>query len=205
MVTILCPHRFLVSVAQRIFIYAVPELSPLCEGIPSQIIDVTPLVVHEESNTDDHKWLQHNLCSHQTEHWLSTMAESANGGFDIIILPAAGQPTETLIHYAVGACDFGPSRAIWSKVPSLSILDEIELRSCALFTYADTHAGYMRLGRSKAPDPSRYTSIPIAGNTGRIRDLAWDEQSGLICISVSSWDGEREVMDLVVVELIAGL
>jgi len=204
MTTILCPHRFLVSVAQRIFIYAIPELSPLCEDIPLQIIDVTPLAVHEESNTGDHKWLQHNLCSHHTENRLSTVAESANGGFDVIILPSAGQPTETLVRYAIGTCDFGPSRAIWSKVPSFS-MDEIELRSCALFTHADTHVGYMRLGRSKAPNPSRCSSIPIAGNTGRIRDLAWDEQSGIICISVSLWDGEREVMDLVVVELIQGL
>ena len=42
----------------------------------------------------------------------------------------------------------------------------------------------------KRPIPHVFFSIPITGQTGAIRDLTWEEQSGLICILVCRRNGE---------------
>jgi hypothetical protein len=153
--------------------------------VPLQAVVVTPLAVFADTQADEQRKMPWNcLCSHHDGNRLPAVAE-----LDIVVFPPAGQTAGTLVRHATWMCDFGPSRAIWyNTLPDES--DEIELRSCTIFTHVDAHAGYMRLGRSKAPDPSRLFSIPITGQTGAIRDLTWEEQSGLICILVCRRNGE---------------
>ena len=196
----LCPHRFLVSVAQHITIYAIPELKFIRGGMPSQVIDITPLAICGEPHTDSDRSIQNYLCSHHAGNRLSTVAKSANGGFDIIVLRSVGQPTYKLVRHATEVYDFSPSRAIWYNVDEPG---EIELWSCPIFTHVDAHVGYMQLGRSKSPDPSRLSSIPIAIQVGHIQDVAWDQQSGLICILVSFYNAAMDsIMTLIPAKLV---
>jgi len=148
--TIFCSHRCLISTGQRLFLYEIPELSPVREDVPLQAVVVTPLAVFGDIQADEQRKMPWNcLCSHHDGNRLPAVAE-----LDIVVFPPAGQTAGTLVRHATWMCDFGPSRAIWyNTLPDES--DEIELRSCTIFTHVDAHAGYMRLGRSKAPDPSR--------------------------------------------------
>jgi len=195
--TIFCPHRCLVSVERRLFLYEIPELSPIRDDVPLEAVAVMPLAVFGDPQADEqHKMPWDCLCSHHDGNRLPTVTD-----VDLIIFPPAGQTAGTLVRHATLICDFGPSRAIlYDVLPDQP--DEIKLQSCTIFTQVDVHPGYMRLGRLKSPDPSRIFSIPITGQTGGIRDLAWDEQSGLICILVWSRSNGEEHQNLVLVDLV---
>jgi len=164
------------------------------------VVDVTPLATYPKSLTNEPKLLWDLLCSHHEETRLSTVAESQmNHWFDLVILPRPGQPEDAFIRHGIGLVDFGPSRAIWDKPGPL-----LELCSCAQFTRADNHVGYLRLGLSRAPDPSRLVSIPVGQKAVVINDLAWDEQSGLVVLLVTNWrdgDSTRQSKSLIMIDL----
>jgi hypothetical protein len=192
-----------VSLGRRMLLYSIPELSPVREGFVSQAITVTPLVVPESSETKEQQLLWNSFCSHHTGNRLPTAGSSDDGGFYLVVLPPAGQQEDTTItvHHGIAVGNFGPSRAIWSK--QLPWTDRIELQSCTYFTRPDDCVGYMRLGRSKSPDPSRLISIPIGEEIGDVFDLSWDEQSGLIFLLVIYWDGDEvEKRQILTVDLI---
>lgn len=87
------------------------------------------------------------------------------------------------------------SRAI-SVAPSADDdLAMIELQISTHFTKPDRHPGYMRLGRSKAPDPSHIVSIDIPTNyVPEIENLSWDEESGRICLLLSKVPRSKYLM-----------
>jgi hypothetical protein len=76
--------------------------------------------------------------------------------------------------------------------------DAIELASCTHFTKPDSTPGYMRLGRSRAPDPTRITSILLSGEKGRVDTISWDEDSGCIFILASCFCGSEHQRLLVI-------
>jgi hypothetical protein len=123
------------------------------------------------------------------------MASTADStDFFLIIWPPAGQPEENFVRHLLWQFDMNPSRVIWVKEYRFS--DAIELYICTHLTRSDRHAGYMRLGRSKAPQLEHVTSvrIPLVGECGVIKDLSWDEESGRIGILFdSSRDGDAQV------------
>jgi hypothetical protein len=90
------------------------------------------------------------------------------------------------------------SRAIWCAIPS------DELHMCTHLTKPDAHPGYMRLGRSNAPDPSHIVSIVLPDNVNNpgtwIDNLSWDEESGRICLLVSSIEAVPKT--LVIIDLL---
>ncbi|KAF7967336.1 hypothetical protein HWV62_34663 [Athelia sp. TMB] len=51
----------------------------------------------------------------------------------------------------------------------------------ASFIRHDNHVGYMRLGFREAPSPKHFTYIPLAGRTGFVREVGFDEETGRIC------------------------
>ena len=189
----------IISLVERILLYAIPELGPAHEDPTSHVVTVTPLAVHEESGTQKQNVLWDSFCAHHMGDRLFT-AGATEKGFDLIILPPAGQREGVIHRHALGAGDFGPSRVIWSNANIWT--SGLDLFSCTHFTRHDNHVGYMRLGRSRSSDPSRISCIPI-DEGGDILDLAWDEQSGLLFLLVTLWeDHEEEIRRLIMVELI---
>lgn len=80
--------------------------------------------------------------------------------------------------------------------------EPIKLTSCTHLTKAESHPGYVRLGRTKAPDPSRTTLIPLAsGQNMIVEGISWDEQSGRICIQASCAE-DRQKKFLGIVDLL---
>jgi hypothetical protein len=191
----------IVSHVENILLYAIPELKPVREGFASQVLAVTPLVVHDNLYADEQTLLWNSFCEHHSGNRIPTAAASENDVFHLIILPPAGQREGVIVRHEIGVGDFGPSRAVWS----VDQWDEIGLQSCTHFTRPDNHVGYMRLGRSKPADPSRIISIPLAGEVGEVLDVSFDEQSSLIFILAVFREGERlevEKRRLLMVELI---
>jgi hypothetical protein len=80
---------------------------------------------------------------------------------------------------STGPCSTDSSRAIGCQ--DTEELQHIELLCFSAGTYHDASTGYLRLGRTRAPDPSRSVSIQLLGYHGHVEDLSWDEESGRIC------------------------
>ena len=180
--TILCPHLILVSAPSCIYLYKIPELSTMPENGVLNIVPATPLAKYEEWTVDyHHNFIWDTLCSHHSGR-MSTLFFSESGSCLLAVLPSIGQSHSDAVTHMVGThAAFGPTRAIWLK-ESLQPIERIKLESCVHFTKPDTHAGYLRLGRTRAPDPSRSCYIPIGGQFGHVQDISWDEESGKICI-----------------------
>lgn len=94
-------------------------------------------------------------------------------------------------------CD-DSSRVIWAKSRTEPYHGPIELSSCCHLTKADSLPGYLRLGLDHAPDPSWTTLIPIAANDGMVVDaIAFDEQTGRICVQTSMNNGPEKYLGVV--------
>ena len=188
----------LVSLAHRILLYVIPELTLIRHGIPSPEVAVTPLAMYGGPPIVEKNLLWNSFCSHLGGTRLTTVVQSEHGGFDVIIFPRPGEPEDTLVRHEMGMGDFGASRAIWSHVTN----GGIELRSCTHFMRPDTHVGYMRLGRSKAPDPSRVVRIPGVGHAEELLDVSFDEPSGVIFLLVSCSDNGEVNKKVIMVNLV---
>lgn len=97
---------------------------------------------------------------------------------------------------------FGSSRAMWIKHREDIHEEAIELQSCVHATKPDSYCGYMRLGRSGAPDPARTVSIPVSGQTGSVRTLTWDENSGRASLFLTTWKHGYISHELLVVDML---
>jgi len=92
-----------------------------------------------------------------------------------------GTDSDTFVHHSLDTyISRGSSRAIWvaGKPPRV---ENLLLRGSTHHTKPDNYSGYLRLGRSRAPDPSRIWVVSV-GELGLVEDLSWDEQSGRICV-----------------------
>jgi hypothetical protein len=192
-INMICNHMFIASVSSKLFLYAIPDLQPVREYCATRPIYATPFSVYD-SKSQDNKPIWNELCSHH-EGKRSVSAESDEGGSRLIVLPETGQPEPTFVIQSREYRDMGPSRAI-SVAPSADDdLAMIELQISTHFTKPDRHPGYMRLGRSKAPDPSHIVSIDIPTNyVPEIENLSWDEESGRICLLLSKVPRSKYLM-----------
>lgn len=120
------------------------------------------------------------------------------------MLPRVGQAEDTAVigHPITFRYALGPSRMLWAENRGGDSV--IELYGCAHTTKDNEHPGYMRLGRVGPPDPSHKVSISLAGETGIIQDLSWDEGSGRICAVVSPSDNDdlQETRSLLMIDLV---
>lgn len=136
------------------------------------------------------------LCAHHAGGRVATAAQSL---FDyvLIVWPPAGQSTDQFVRHPCLWYDLGLSRAIWLDQHDAGVA--IKLLGCTHLTKPDNHAGYLRLGKTHAPHPSHTLTISLPGQTGRIADLSWDEESGRIAVLVSS---SISLRTLVVIDLV---
>jgi len=173
-INILCSHIILVSASFRMHLFEIPELKPAGGGGSSHAVWVKPLV----ANGHD-KSIRNALCDHH-DGCVSAYA-FAEHQQALIILPSPGQSDNTTVRYVLqGSCYRNASRAIMCH--DYVHLQPIKVQCFTHFTRFDGHAGYIRLGRDKALDPSRSVTIPLAGHIGRNEDSSWDEESGQVCI-----------------------
>jgi hypothetical protein len=94
------------------------------------------------------------------------------------------------------------SRAIWAlwNAEAHDGTRYITLASCPRFTKPDDHVGYMRLGRSGAPDPSHIALIPLVGHFGDVHAISWDGDSGRICLVYTPPESETD--NLMMIDLL---
>ena len=119
----------------------------------------------------------------------------------LIIWPPEGQADDTFVRHRLWQYDMNPSRVVWIK--NYTYTEQIVLKIGTHYIKSNDEPGYMRLGRSGAPDPSHVTSVTLSGQSGSIKDLSWCEQSGRMALLVqedTSDDGKRK--RLVMVDLL---
>lgn len=202
MLKIICPHLVVLSTPQQFFLFAIPELEPIVEHKLASRAFATPFATY---GLDKHDDVWNRLCCNQEGRLaVATAAEldfSVSDDMFLVIWPPAGQPEDKFIRHRLWQFDMNPSRGIFVKHYHFS--GSIELNICTHFSKHDDHPGYMRLGTSEAPDPSRVVNIPLDGQSGYIKDLSWDEESGRICVLIWSPD-QDEVSDrrLLIVDLL---
>jgi len=190
-ITILCPHLILVSAPSCIHLYYIPELSAMPENSVPNIVPAIPLAKYVEW-IDDFHFIWNTLCKHHSGR-MSPQFFSDTGPCFLVVFPSMGQShSDTVTHLAGTHAAFGPTRVVWLK-ETFQPVGRIKLESCVHFTKLDTHPGYMRLGRTKAPDPSRICHIAIYGQFGPVQNISWDEESGKICIVCLPLPGEENI------------
>lgn len=161
-------------------IYPIPDLLPVGEDGSVNIASVSPLEIESPK-----KSIRDVLCSH-LDGRVSAYA-FADGEDSLCILPPPGQSeANTIWHKLQGSCSRNASRAILCQ--DYIDLSPIEFRSLTHFTRPGDHAGYTRLGRAGALDPSQSVTISVPGHDGRTRDLAWDEETGRVCVLYTPLD-----------------
>jgi hypothetical protein len=180
----------LVSTLLGFHFYRMPDDASCSEVAP-------PLAVYAKGKSDHGRTVWNGLCSHydgRLETYTFTEEEA------LLILPSPGQSEDDFVRYVIdGSCSMGNSRTIGCK--DFADMQPMELQSFTHFTRTDGNAGYVRLGRTKAPDPLRPTSVPLLGQDGRVEDLSWDEESGRICVICSPF-GDRNIRYMLVVDVI---
>jgi hypothetical protein len=176
--TVLCPHMILLSTLSGLYLYQTPEFMPLGSSIKSCSNLSTPIAIHEFTKPkQEGKLIWNALCPHlDGRFWCYIFSEVEEA---LLISPLPGSDDDFVRHVFDGPCSTDSSRAIGCRDTVES--HHIELLCFSAGTYHDTSTGYLRLGRTQAPDPSRSVSIPLLGYHGHVEDLSWDEESGRIC------------------------
>jgi hypothetical protein len=173
-ISILCSHMILVSASFGMFLFKIPELKPAGEDRSSHAVSVRPLVANGQDMS-----IRNALCNHH-DGCVSVYAYAEHQEA-FVILPSVGdseyKATRHILH---GSCYRNASRAIMCH-DHLGV-DPITIQCFTHFTRFNGHVGYVRLGRTKALDPSRSATISLAGHNGRMEDVSWDEESGRVCI-----------------------
>jgi hypothetical protein len=179
--TILCPHMILLSASQRLYLYSIPELEPIPAGGVSSIVPAMPLAEYDETILEPcNRSIWSALCNHHSGR-LSTLTFSLHGQCCLTVLPLVGRDSDTFVHHSLDTyISRGSSRAIWVE-ENRPRVENLLLRGSTHHTKPDNYSGYLRLGRSRAPDPSRIWVVSV-GELGLVEDLSWDEQSGRICV-----------------------
>jgi hypothetical protein len=198
MLKVVCPHLIAISTQRESFLFPIPEMRPFHANHPPHIVQATPLSIHTPESRND---IWNSLCCHRDGR-IAMASTSGSADFLLVIWPPAGQPEDTFVRHLLWQFDMNPSRAIWVRHHHFS--DVLNLYVCTHLTRSDRNIGYMRLGRSKAPHPSRVVSvqIPLVGQSGSIKDLSWDEESARIgVLFVCSADGGLEKNHLMMVDL----
>lgn len=195
-----------VSVHHKLLLYSLPSLHPATqlEGTHSQVIK--PVAVYAESESANQSEIWNTYCSHHEGIRVATAGER-NTGYELLILPRHDEKRDAIVRHPTSISKFGTSHVIWeSPFGSLPSLDCYKtLHTCSQFIQANNHVGYIRLGLSNAPDPSRINSISFDWESGDIDDMVWDQDSGRIIIlsngeeseSVDGAESELIIVDLV--------
>jgi hypothetical protein len=195
----LCGHKFLVSTALNLRLYQIPEMGPICDHRTFHPEVTAPIAIHAKGTLGHGKLIWDALCDHQDGRfaiytWLTTEE------LLVQILPAPGQSQGSIVCYNIdGPCAGGTSRIIGCK--EFVDMQPMELCCYAHFMRPDMCVGYVRLGRTKAFDPSHSVLIPLLGHDGRAEDLHWDEESGRLCVLFSP-DGDRNAKALLMVDMV---
>jgi hypothetical protein len=124
----------------------------------------------------------------------------SQGRESTFILPSLGSSNQIFVRHAFdGPCSIGNSRAIGCN--EFIDMKPVELRCFTHYTRRNDHNGYVRLGRTEAPDTSRSVSIQLLAWDGRLEDVSWDEESGRICVIFSPSD-DRGSRGLLMVDMV---
>ena len=171
-------------------------MTPVREGRASCVVPVTALAIYGQ---EERRETWNFICNHHNGGRVATAAETGVHDYVLMIWPPKGQPEDTFVRHIGGAFDLGLCRALWAT--DFLNLEKIKLHVCTYTTKPDDCAGYMRLGRSHAPDPSHTVSIPLLGQPGSLIDLSWDEESGRIVVLVSCRNEGLDEKNILVVDL----
>jgi len=175
---ILCHHMILVSTSSSLRLYQIPEFLPVRSNIEHSNL-ATPLATHVIGKPNPDKLIWNALCAH-LDHRICTYIFSDEEEA-LLILPLPGQSGDDIVcHVFEGPCFMGSSRAIGCRKAFSTC--PMEIQCFAPCSRKDSHIGYVRLGRTQAPNPSRPVSVQLPGYDGRVEDLSWDEESGRICL-----------------------
>lgn len=187
---------------KRCYVYEVPQTSFVRTGTQPTTVDVYPLSSYDDATKGDpDRELWNCLCKHHDGSRLSTAGESDDGpGFEMVVLPMTQQEEGNFVRHPIGVCDYGASRAVWVNNWTEPESNSVLLQGCTHFTRLDEHVGYMRLGRSRAPDPSHLFFIPLLAQTERVKDISMDDTRGKIFVLVQGL--QPGLTEIVVVELI---
>jgi hypothetical protein len=193
----ICAHMFVLSSRSHLYLYAIPKMSPVRDGQASCVVPVTALAVYGQ---EERKEIWNLICNHHNGARVATAAEIGVQDYVLMIWPPKGQREDTFVRHIGGAFDLGLCRALWAK--EFLNLKTIKLHICTYLTKPNDCAGYMRLGRLHAPDPSHAVSIPLLAQPGSLVDLSWDEESGRIVVLISCMDQGQDTRDILVVDLL---
>lgn len=206
----LCAHLAVLSTGQQILLFSIPQLKPVAPGQPAHRVRAYPLAQYGMEVQDD---VWNRLCCHPKCRIASSAAVDPNAPHDpsghrddmqLVIWPQEGQTEDrTFVRHRLWQYDMNPSRVAWIKKEFFK--EDIELKFGVHYMKPDDEPGYMRLGRSGAPDPSHLTSAILPGQNGRIRDLSWCEQSGCVALLVEDNTEEEKGRRIVMVDLLADL
>jgi hypothetical protein len=189
-ISILCSHMILVSASFGMFLFEIPQLKPASEGGFSNPVSVAPLVANGQDVS-----IRNALCRHH-DGCVSAYA-FAEHQEALVILPPLENLSQKAVRYTLqGSCYRNASRAIMCH-DHLG-LGPITVQCFTHFTRSDGHVGYLRLGRTKALDPSRPVTISLAGHNGHMEDVSWDEESGRVCIIYTPLDVHHDRVMLLV-------
>ena len=177
--TVLCPHMVLVSTLSCLYLYQTPKFMPLGSGIKSHLNLSTPIAIHDFRFPNQGKLIWNALCPHFDGRFWCYIFPQAEVEEALLISPLPGSDGDFIRHVFDGPCSADSSRAIGCQ--DTVELQHIKLLCYSVGTYHDASTGYLRLGRTKAPDPSQSVSIQLPGYHGHVEDLEWDEESGRIC------------------------
>jgi hypothetical protein len=175
----LCSHMILVSTRSTLSLYEIPEFTAVCHDIQFLSNLSTPLASHVLGKPNHGRLIWDTLCPHHDRRiWTYTFSPVEEA---LLILPLPGQSEDDLIHHVFdGPCYMGSSCAIACKETVKK--QPVELQCFAPCTRHERHTGYVRVGRTRAPNPSRPVSIVLPGYDGLVEELSWDEESGQISI-----------------------
>jgi hypothetical protein len=180
-ISILCSHMILVSASFGMFLFEIPQLQPATESDLSHPVSVIPLIANGQDVA-----IRSALCRHH-DGCVSAYA-FAEHQEALVILPPLDSLSQKAVRYTLqgSSCYRNASRAIMchdhqGKGP-------ITFECFTHFTRSDGHVGYLRLGRTKALDPSLSVTISLTGHNGRMEDVSWDEESGRVCVIYTPLD-----------------
>jgi len=185
----------LVSTLLGLHLYRIPDVA---SNDASRSEVMPPLAVYMQGKPDNGKAIWNAMCSH-SDGRISTYTFDEEEDA-LLVLPNPGQSSADFVRYVIhGPCSMGNSRAVACK--DFIDMQPMELQILTHFTRMDSHNGYVRLGHTKAPDPTQSVPIALLGQDGRAEDLSWDEESGRICVIFSPF-GDRAIRYMLIVDLI---
>lgn len=162
------------------------------EGLTPEPIAVTPLAIHDTSQSDAAEFVN-SLCVHNAGIRIPVVGGGADGGpYEVLVLPRAGQAKasagspshpQSITRRAIRDYDFEPSRILYNA--SLNP-EKFKLCISPHSSYPANSMGYIRLGRSIPLDPEHVSSI-VVNEEGYIKDVSWDETSGRVLVLLSTW------------------